>query len=1129
MITRVIFIQLNIVSDKEESNINRKMTYKCISAFIAFTMTFQMNTLNVYAIKDLKEVQKATTSYDESSNNIKEELSKNGNIVTQYTNEDDKKLKTIVWAKGINPPKMGGEDSEFRKEVTHVNGEVAYIEYKAPYIAGKGWYDVNKTENRVPDLNLCFAAAASNALHWWLAQNSNYIDKYLEQNPNYSKANELSNLRDSFKSQQDSEVYKLFLKQYAYKKEGYWSDILEDQFINGYYPKPGGGTNDSDIDREKLLTSGPDPRGGFFYDIFGTTLLTQRRNYSWNYNAFGNDLKQLFLDGNMVLMDYSMGRTSHVVTLWGVEFDLNGQISAVYLSDSDDDKSQGMVRYMVRNSGGKPVISTHVDGRGSVVENLQVLSSGKEIWEEKLNPNQESSKKTLDLAWGNTDFTYNGKEQKPTVTATNIENGDDVIVSVNGEQKNSGTYTATAVLSGKSASKYKLPNEHTKTFTINKAQAKIKLSDNSQHNKNKNTVTFTANVSGVNGEKPDGKITFKSGDTVIASNINVSNGEASYLWANPIEGNHNIVAEFSPSTDGIGKNYESSISDILSVNISKAEQSKLYIKPVTDKKFGDGSFELETTGGSGNGKVIYSCDTNDVISINGNIATIVGAGTATITATKLSDENYNSATATYDINIAKAPAPSITYPTASNLTYGQKLSDSILTGGSTQYGSFKWDNENIVPTPDSNTYSVTFKPNSHTLKNYEMIKSTTSKVNVNVSKANPKVTLTSKVLEENGYSKIVLSASIDKIGYGDNATGTVRFVNLTDGVETDIEGATSISIKDGVATYIWTGMPNKLYNIKAVYSGDKNYNSEFSQEISVDTSKKNQDNFKIEPIGSKIYGDKPFTLYTKGGNGSGSVIFESSDPSIISISGNTATIHKAGNVKITAKKSGDANYNEAISSVPVVVNKKVLTIKADDKLNIIKGSPMPEFTYKVEGLVDGDRFTLNPTMTTNVENTNATGEYEIIINGSNLTNSENYKIVYVNGKMTIVNKKYEATIENNTGNINVGSQNRPSSSVNTELTSSNTKPINKQPFINNHEDSIQENSIVSSHSLNSTDKETVQDISEEGTVKKEPIKEENNNNGNHKMVLKVLLASSFVSISTALVIFYLRKISYFKN
>ena len=69
----------------------------------------------------------------------------------------------------------------------------------------------------------------------------------------------------------------------------------------------------------------------------------------------------------------------------------------------------------------------------------------------------------------------------------------------------------------------------------------------------------------------------------------------------------------------------------------------------------------------------------------------------------------------------------------------------------------------------------------------------------------------------------------------------------------------------------------------------------------------NQDNFVIVPIGSKIYGDKPFTLYTEGGNGSGTVIFESSDSSIISISGNVATIDKAGSVKITAKKYGDEN------------------------------------------------------------------------------------------------------------------------------------------------------------------------------------------------------------------------------
>ena len=631
-------------------------------------------------------------------------------------------------------------------------------------------------------------------------------------------------------------------------------------------------------------------------------------------------------------------------------------------------------------------------------------------------------------------------------------------------------------------------------------------------------------------KKPDGNITFKDGDTVIASNINVSGGEVSYYWTNPIVGNHRIIAEFYPSTDGIGKNYISSISDALNVDVSKIDQSKLYIKPVTGKKFGDGSFTLEITGGSGNGKVTYSCDKNDVISINGNRATIVGAGTATIAAIKLGDENYNSATATYEINIAKAPAPSITYPVARDLIYGQKLSDSILTGGSTQYGSFAWENENIVPTVENSGYSVVFTPSSNTLKNYETIQSRASNVKVKVTKANPIVMLTSKSSDEIGSDKVFLSASIDKIGHGDNVTGTVKFVNCTGDIDSDIEGATSVSIKNGVATYTWTGMPAQLYKIKAVYSGDENYNSAFSPEISVDVKKKAQDNFEISPINSKIYGDKPFVLYTKGGNGNGSVTFESSDSSIISISGNVATIHKAGNVKITAKKYGDENYNEVISSIPVVVNKKVLTITAEDKLNIIKGSPMPEFTYKVEGLVNDDRFILTPTMTTKVENTNEIGEYEITISGSNLTNSENYNIVYIKGKMTIVNNKSEEMTENiidsvidNEDNVNGGSTNRPSNSENTELTFVNKKPNNKPLYISNEEFSIQKENTVSPHSLNSTDDETVKNSYEKEINEKEQMEENKNNNGSNKIILKVVLAFSLISISIFLTIFYLRK------
>lgn len=42
---------------------------------------------------------------------LKEELSKNGNGVTQYVNDEDQKIKTTVWVKGVTPPDI----SEFIK------------------------------------------------------------------------------------------------------------------------------------------------------------------------------------------------------------------------------------------------------------------------------------------------------------------------------------------------------------------------------------------------------------------------------------------------------------------------------------------------------------------------------------------------------------------------------------------------------------------------------------------------------------------------------------------------------------------------------------------------------------------------------------------------------------------------------------------------------------------------------------------------------------------------------------------------------------------------------------------------------------------------------------------------------
>jgi len=176
-----------------------------------------------------------------------------------------------------------------------------------------------------------------------------------------------------------------------------------------------------------------------------------------------------------------------------------------------------------------------------------------------------------------------------------------------------------------------------------------------------------------------------------------------------------------------------------------------------------------------------------------------------------------------------------------------------------------------------------------------------------------------------------------------------------------------------------------------------------------------EENFEVVDPESKTYGDEDFTLSTTGGNGRGTVIYTSSDDSIISISSTTATIHKAGTVNIIARKAEDDDYKDSVSSLPIIIEKKPLNIKADDKLNVIKGTSIPELTYTLTGLVGDDTFT-KPSLSVIDGDINIVGQYDITINGGTLDNAHSYDITYTNGKMTIVNAVYNVKVTNGTGN-----------------------------------------------------------------------------------------------------------------
>ncbi|NRG92086.1 Mac family protein [Streptococcus suis] len=303
---------------------------------------------------------------------------------TSYQTESGEQ-RQIIWAHGITPPAME-QSGGFVKEKY---GD--YLNYTAPFEAGKGYYDTNKSLNAsFIDLNLCFAAVSSNMVHWWLEQNSSYVERYLKEKNSTVNVGEnyaITDLRryiNSFQNQQNSRVFDMFKTYYGYRTNGFVSDALVDLFINGYKPKAQGGVN---LEDSQLV---PDSRGGFFYGVFKEKKLTNRI-FSGSYERFGEDVRTVLESKGLLGLTYrTLGYATHIVTVWGAEYDNQGKIKAVYITDSDDQQEQiGLKRMgITRDASGNPRLNNHVknNSAGALLDYVHTIRLGQDLWEEYFNP-----------------------------------------------------------------------------------------------------------------------------------------------------------------------------------------------------------------------------------------------------------------------------------------------------------------------------------------------------------------------------------------------------------------------------------------------------------------------------------------------------------------------------------------------------------------------------------------------------------------------------------------------------------------------------------------------------------------------------------------------------------------------
>ncbi len=104
-----------------------------------------------------------------------------------------------------------------------------------------------------------------------------------------------------------------------------------------------------------------------------------------------------------------------------------------------------------------------------------------------------------------------------------------------------------------------------------------------------------------------------------------------------------------------------------------------------------------------------------------------------------------------------------------------------------------------------------------------------------------------------------------------------------------------------------------------------------------------------------VYGDAPFTLTPPSSDSPGSFSYQSSDPTVATVSGSTLTVVGVGTSTITANQAATTGYTSAATTASFVVSAKPLSVVANGQVKA-KGQPDPIFTYSAGALVGSDTF-----------------------------------------------------------------------------------------------------------------------------------------------------------------------------
>lgn len=235
---------------------------------------------------------------------------------------------------------------------------------------GCGWFDCNKVNpsgiTSGDDGLMCWAASASNLIHWWLAQNAGTEAVRAYQGPEAVPSDMLH-----------SQVFQLYKDHFP--NRGEYPLKAVNWFFNGVFQK-------------RIYETDPvDPSAGFFRPWLGTNSLGKEySNYELTRDGFNRIVKHALSSGQGMMFVINLGKnwSTHAVTLWGVSFDESGLADTLYMVDNNDGRydARGTIRamkvkylpYSSSNSELYPYVPNSLGDFTIRIESLCTLSLGRE-------------------------------------------------------------------------------------------------------------------------------------------------------------------------------------------------------------------------------------------------------------------------------------------------------------------------------------------------------------------------------------------------------------------------------------------------------------------------------------------------------------------------------------------------------------------------------------------------------------------------------------------------------------------------------------------------------------------------------------------------------------------------------